>query len=404
MSIIPQSTRDFINAVTNPFDCSVPARVPDNDVSQSLSLKDFIAQNGFNVTINGTTTVCSGVAIGLVIGFNQLANAGLYTQVPYTLYVIPLDASGVKIGISTISWTNYASLSTYTSIFRYVGGGIRLKCLIEDVTVSTTIAVARHYAGLIKNFEVYTAYNSSTNFYNLANQMDCLKIYNNAEGASIRLDPFQQIVDFKKYRAVGDWNAQASFNGNSYIMPFCVTQFMNPVTLNTVAGNTTYTFPLIMEAVMWIEGLLLKPSPLFMTASPCDMNFENLAQVIATQCGGEFPLVSKFNSFSNFLRSVGKISKAAGKAIANSSILPQLGNIAVNQALTYATGVPMNVSLFKQRKKKSNGNNNNNNNNNKRGNNNKRRLKPQQMSMPLHGNQKQKGFNASRPGKKTTRF
>jgi len=393
--ILPQSTKDFVNAVTNPFDCSVPARIPDNDISQSLSLKDYIAQNGINILINGTTTVCSGVAIGMVIGFNQMASAGLITQAPYTIYVIPLSTGGVPIGTSVLSWTNYASLGTYSLFYRFVGGGLRVKCLIEDVTTSTTIAVSRMYSGMIKNFEVWTAINAGTNLYNLANQMDCLKIYNNAEGTSMRIDPFQQIDDFKKYRATLDWDTQACFNGNTYIMPLTVIQFMNPVVLNTVAGNTTYSFPLIVESILWIEGLLLKPSPLFVTPSPCDLSYTEIAEIIGTQCGADFPLVSKFNSFTNFLKSIGRLGKSAVVALGNSSVLPVIGNLALNGAISYATGRPSNLNIIKKRRKK-------------------RasipiRQKPRRRRgprpyQPMYGNNFQKPFKGARTGRKSTRM
>lgn len=327
---IPQSTKDYINAVTNPFDCSVPARIPDNDDSSSLSLKDYSSNNGLSITINATTTDCSGIAIGLVVGSNRLAEAGLIPNALYSLYVIPLASSGAPIGIATLTYANLGSLANYSNFFRFVGGGVRIKCLIEDVTVSTTIAVARTYAGSVKVQDVYTVYNASGNFYNLANQLDCLKMYNNAQGASVRIDPFQQIDDFKKYRSVADWETYASFNGNTYDMPLTITQFMNPVT-RTGSPNSTYTIPLVVESVMWIEGLLLKPSPLFMSPSPCDLNFHKLAEIIATGCDGEFPIVVSFNSFSNFKTSLGRLATSAYKALGGSTILPNLANVAATR-------------------------------------------------------------------------
>lgn len=72
--LLPQYTKDYINAVTNPFDCAVPARIPDNDSQMSLSLKDYSINNGLSITLTGVTSACTGVAIGLLVGSNSWQN------------------------------------------------------------------------------------------------------------------------------------------------------------------------------------------------------------------------------------------------------------------------------------------------------------------------------------------
>jgi hypothetical protein len=316
----------YINAVTNPFDCAVPARIPDSDAQMSMSLKDYSANNGLSVTITGTTTDCYGVAIGMIIGANRLAEAGLLTARSHTIYAILLDASGAKIGISQIATANYASLPTYTNFYRFVAAGLRIKCIIEDVTVSTTIAVSRHYAGQVKTQDVYTVYNAGSSFFNLGQQLDCLKQYNNFEGCSMRLDPLQQIYDWKKYRSLGNYNSYENLNGNTYMYPFAVTQFNNPVT-RTGATDSVYSIPLIIESIFWLEALLLKPTPLFMTPSPYDCAFDKIVEYVGTSCESVFPLVSKFNSFSNFMNSMGRLGKAAANVVMKSSQIPVVRDV-----------------------------------------------------------------------------
>jgi len=323
--ILPQETKNFINAVTNPFDCGVPARIPDSDAAQSMSLKDYAVYSGSTVTVTGTTTDCYSIAIGLTIGANRLAEANIIANSLYSMYVILFDASGHKIGPTVLTFANSSTLSTYSNFVRFVGAGIRAKCLIEEVTSSTTIAVSRSFGGLIKTQDVYTSYNAATNFSSLVQQMDCLMAYTNSQGVSVRLDPFQQIYDFKKYRSVSDWENYLSFNCNTYNMPLMYFQFNNPLT-RTGAVDSVYTIPLQMEGVVWIEGLVLKPTPLFMSPSPCDLNFDEIAKIIATGCEGSFPIVSEFGSFSNFIKSIGRLSVTAARAIGNSTILPAAAN------------------------------------------------------------------------------
>jgi hypothetical protein len=349
----PQPTLDFINCVTNPFSCAVPARIVDNDPQASLPWKDYSINNGLSITVNGTTTACQGLALFLLIGSNRFAENSVISNSGYALLGIPLTAGGVAIGqpTSVIPQANYANLGNYGSYYRFVAAGLRCKCMIEEVTVSTTVAVSRMYTGLLKPSDAYTSYSSATSMFSLAQQMDCLKTFGNNQGATVRLDPFQQIIDFKKYRSTGDWTNYGSFDGNTYTLPSIILEFMNPVPIVTTAGNSTYTFPLIIEDVFWLELLLNKPTPLFAMPSPCDMNYEFIAQVISRSCEGEFPVVVSFNSFANFIKGVGRFGVAASKALLQTSILP----MAVNAVSTrYGLGpILKNEPLLKRKVKQS---------------------------------------------------
>lgn len=371
----PQSTLDFINCVTNPFSCAVPGRIIDNDPQMSIPWKDYSINNGLSITVNSTTTAVQGVALFLLIGSSQWAEHSVISNYGYTIFALPLTAGGVQIGAPTavVTQSNYSNLGTYGQYYRFVSAGLRCKCLIEEVTTSTTIAIARMYAGLLKPSDGYSAYNNSTSFFSLAQQMDCLAMFNNDQGATVRMDPFQQIDDFKKYRSTTDWTNYPSFNGNTYALPAIIIEFMNPVSISTTSGDSTYTFPIILESVFWLEMLLNKPTPLFPTPSPCDLNYNFIAQVLSRSCEGDFPVVTKFDSFANFLKSTGRFAVSAGRALAQTSVIP----LAVNAVSNRFLGAPI-MSNKPLINKKSNNNNpmsikqkrlpalSNNNKNNKR--------------------------------------
>jgi len=331
----PQPTIDFINCVTNPFACSVPGRIIDNDPQMSIPWKDYSINNGLTITVNSTSTASQGIAIFLLIGSNQYAEHSVISNAGYSILALPLTAGGIQIGAPTaaVAQSNYSNLGSYGQYYRFVSGAIRCKCLIEEVTASTTVAISRMYAGLMKPSDGYSAYNNSTSYFSLAQQMDCLKMFNNDQGATVRLDPFQQIDDFKKYRSTSDWTTYSSFNGNTYALPAIVIEFMNPVPIVTSGGNSTYTYPLILESVFWLELLLNKPTPLFPTPSPCDLNYLFIAQVLSRACEGEFPVVTKFDSFANFIRSTGRFAVSAGRALAQTSLIPMAVNAVSNRYL-----------------------------------------------------------------------
>jgi hypothetical protein len=108
--------------------------------------------------------------------------------------------------------------------------------------------------------------------------------------------------------------------------PFAVTQFNNPVT-RTGATDSVYSIPLIIESIFWLEALLLKPTPLFMTPSPYDCAFDKIVEYVGTSCESVFPLVSKFNSFSNFMNSMGRLGKAAANVVMKSSQIPVVRDV-----------------------------------------------------------------------------
>jgi len=338
----PRDTIDFINCVTNPFSCAIPGRIVDNDPQMSLPWKDYSINNGLSVVVNGTSAACQGVAIFLLIGSNRFVENAILSSAGYQVVAIPLTAGGVALGATStsvlpVTQSNYSSLGSYALYYRFVGAAIRVKCLIEEVTTSTTVAISRMYAGLMKPSDGYNAYGTSGNYFSLAQQMDCLKMFNNDQGATVRIDPFQQVDDFKKYRSTIDWNNYSSFNGNTYALPAIIIEFMNPVPIATSGGNSTYTFPIILEDVFWLELLLNKPTPLFPSPSPCDLNYPMIAQVLSRACEGEFPVVTKFDSFANFIRSTGRFAVSAGRALASTTIIPT----AVNAISTRYMGVPL---------------------------------------------------------------
>jgi hypothetical protein len=252
--------------------------------------------------------------------------------------------------------------------------------LIEDVTVSTTVAIARTYAGLIKPDDYYRAIVNNNSFFNLAIQMDCVKNFNNREGATVRLDPFQQIVDFKKYRQPNDWENYGSYDGNTYAFPCIISQFMNPVPSTFTSPNTTYNLPVIIEMVLWIEALLIKPSPLYLLPSPTDLNYEKIAEIISTQCEGVFPIVTKFNSFANFMMALGKLSLAASTASKYSTVLPLVKSV---NNIIRARNINPNRRKGMRR-----------NNNNKRKQNNKN--KGRRNNNKFSNNSGKKGFKSAR--------
>jgi len=338
VSKYPQSTLDFINCVTNPFECAVPGRIVDNDPQMSMPWKDYSVNNGLSFTVSTTTpTACQGIALFLLIGSNQYAEHSVISNASYSLLAILLDNNGDQISAYAIAQANYSSLGNYTEQYRFVSAGIRAKCLIEQVTVSTTVAVSRMYAGSMKPSDGYTAYSGPHSYFTLAQQMDCLATFDNSQGATVRLDPFQQIIDFKKYRAYGDWTDYSSFNGNTYVQPSIIVQFMNPVPVTIGTSTSTYSIPLIVESIFWLEVLLNKPTPLYCTPSPCDLNYDFIASVLSRACEGEFPVVTKFNSFKNFMNSTGRFAVAAGRAIAQTSIIPSI----INAASTRFLGGPI---------------------------------------------------------------
>jgi len=353
-SSFPQSTIDFINCVTNPFSCAVPGRIVDNDPQMSLPWKDYSINNGLSVVVNGTTTASQGLAIFLLLGSNRWVENSIISSAGYQLIAVPLTAGGVAVGATAtallaVAQANYSTLGNYALYYRFVAAAIRAKCLIEEVTTSTTVAISRMYSGLMKPSDGYNAYGTSGNYFSLAQQMDCLKMYNNDQGSSVRLDPFQQIDDFKKYRSTVDWNNYSSFNGNTYALPAIIIEFMNPVPISTTGGNSTYTYPIVLESVFWLELLLNKPTPLFPTPSPCDLNYPFIAQVLSRACEGEFPVVVSFNSFGNFIKSAGRFAVAAGRSLAQTSIIP----MAINAASSRYLGGPImsNQPLIKRQNK-----------------------------------------------------
>lgn len=325
------ATTDLINLVCNPIHCEVPARFTDNYDGESLVLYDaFNELQGLTIGISSETTPGNATAFMFVQVYGPIPI--LTSQsLPYGLYALPISDTTDK-PIPENSTTNifpfYESdnraliinaSDTATALadeIRMVSMGFRINPLVDLNVGQQTVFVSRFIGGQIRINDLehlcdpnYAAY-FSTMILNRPKHE-----YQSAAGVSGRYNPFQMetLTEFWPWSTlVYDQSYQAlnsPLNINKVTYPYCVVEMNGPVTPTEVeTGIWQYDIPVKLEAKWWIESVLKLPTPIIMTMSPKDINFNSLGFSMA-----KYPLVSNGCSFHNVVRKGIKAGKFIGK-------------------------------------------------------------------------------------------
>lgn len=317
------STRDFINIVTNPLDSNKPAQVPDLQQFNSLCLVDSAhITNPVNPTLS---TAAGGIIAWVRCHYSTMDSANnpnpnrIYT-LNYTSIssanVILSDAGGdtrsvVPVNMTTIlGGTQYTPNSALITSCRVMSMGLQLLSTVEVVTDTSQIYITQIVGGQMSMSELNSINNNNSDVLLALKNSSCSKIFSNSEGCSGRYDPFQNEEQLNVLDGSLMYSTAKAFDW--YKMPVIIAKFSQ-----TVASGSQ--LPVILNARFWIEASLRQPTPIYSQPSPIDPNF-SLVRSILSGCTEVFPLVAKGHSFTAFVSSNPRIISVISRVLQQSSV------------------------------------------------------------------------------------
>jgi hypothetical protein len=325
---ISKCSEVFFDAVINPFGAELPAQVPDAYHHLTMCLIDWIDLMSVSLSIPSGGSPAGGVAFMFVAGGNDLTEVSTLAAQTYGIVVMPLNEDG---GIMTNSGgtqitmlvpTNYqvingtgngqSMVNALVDSFRIFSTGIRLWPTIEIITDSETRAVASYYAGLITPNTVRKAFNDESNFYDVMRQSYYVEMYQNSQGCTVRMDPFDE-KRFLDMKTLYNWSNMTSFDTSNIAFPIVAAQF------TSADYEDGSVLPVRFMSQHWLEGQLVQPTPLLPTPSCNDLNFWTLAQTI-TDNPKDFPIVVEGHSFPSIVTKTKKFLPLIDKALKDSSL------------------------------------------------------------------------------------
>lgn len=316
MAKISNDTASFLNAVVNPFGASATARVTDTYSGNTICLTDWL---DVQPVVEGEDDVpYQGICWIFLPGYSNLkAGYSDDSSVQYQVCAMPILASGL-IGLTAggkLSSVNYYRFSNYGTItgnagsydaddclvdaYRIFSAGLRAWPTTEVVTNTSTTHVTRYYGGLITPNSVYRSIIDGNNFINIVKQIDSIKMYPAYEGVTVRYNPFQDLM--LNMRSLANWNMQAhDFSGIE--VPIIMSLFSANV--SGLNGNSSMSY---INARVWLEGSLSLPTPIYSNASPMDLNFDLVRQVMSRPTE-KHPFVTGGHTFEAFAIAAGGLA------------------------------------------------------------------------------------------------
>lgn len=323
--MLSEETKNFLEAVTNPFGCTYPARVPDRFASRTVSLTDYNYQVNYTANFDGGGTV-NGLFLMIVPCYTSLlASYTIYSPTAiYQCIMCPTyngilqpntGSIGTLIGVNheaiVGSATSYNVLNSLIESLRIFGAGMRVWPKLEYVTDSSSLYVTGYYAGLIKAIDVENKVAAGASIETIVRNSENLQVYANSQGASVRLNPFV-LNNYLGMRTLLDSATGNTFDGSDMSLPFIY------VTINQEINDGT-PFPFYISVQWWIEGVLKQPTPIYSSASPVDLEFDRVSGIMCDT--DAYPITAPGHSFKKFRAAVGAFNKAANTALQYSSLL-----------------------------------------------------------------------------------
>jgi putative transposon-encoded protein len=310
-------TSAFVDAVVNPFGASKSARVPDQYCGNSVCLTDW---SDTVPQVGGTAGVAySGMAYIFLPGYSNLkATYAATNTIVYDIWSLPIVAADSTIGLTAASkivpagFTNYATITGSSSsvdaddclcdAFRIFAAGIRCWPTTEVVTDTSVVHVTRFYGGTITPNTVYRSIVDGTNFISVLKNIDSIKMFPAQDGVTVRYNPFQTPKRILDMTSLVNWNMQA-VDWSGVEVPIILSQFSASVT--GVSGSAM----VYLNSRIWIEGNLSLPTPIYSNASPLDLRFDLISQVMSRP-STQHPLVVSGHTFEAFRGALNSVSSA----------------------------------------------------------------------------------------------
>lgn len=305
MSRSNNNTTAFLDAVTNPFGAADTAQVPDRYSGSSICLTDWIDAT---TTVGGAlVTDMSGIVITFLPCYSTLKNSYSSLQnVTYQLVMFPLTNLGGLISltaaskITAILYQNYSAICGNTTdvdldecladSLRIFSAGIRVWSLTEVVTDTSIVHVKSFTGGQITPNTIYRSIVDGTNFRNIIKQTDHVKEFQGYEGCTVRYNPFN--TDYQlDMLSLNNLN-QTAHDYTQIMVPFIHWEF-------SAAQQSTASALVHIQSRVWLEGQLSLPTPIYSNASPIDLNFANISQIMSRPTE-RFPVCVAGHSFMAF--------------------------------------------------------------------------------------------------------
>jgi hypothetical protein len=305
----PPHTRDFINAVVNPFSADQPARVPDIERLQSVCFRDATE---LSATTNPFDGDISGLLIWISIGHNTMRQTyapSAFSDQIYHIGYCGISDSGDPVFTVDGDYLAYESMNYNTitgagasttgdpiigdalsQAFRFVSMGLRVLPAIEVVTDTSIPYVSYFISGQLTPYELGQWGADQTDIRATLKNSPYSEVYGNNEGTCNRYDPVQKANMFETL-SLTKWNG-AAYATDDYRTPTVACMFSQSIAANELV-------PVITHAQFWLECVLKQPTPIYASPSPVDPNFSKVISILS-QSDDVFPLVSKGHSFVSF--------------------------------------------------------------------------------------------------------
>lgn len=304
MNKYEQNTRNFLNAVVNPFGASDCARVPDRYSGNTVCLTDWI---DYQPATGGDPATGSSYLVTMILpNYSSLKAAYASSNaLQYQVVTIPLTAAGVvnltaSNQITSNVFQNYSTITGSTTtydddeclvdFYRIYSMGLRQWPAVEMVTDTSVSHILRFYGGMISPAAVYRSILDGTNLLNIIKQSDGIKSFPGYQGCTVRWNPFDQDFVLEMMSLVNHNQQARDFSGVP--VPVICAAFSKTLI-------NTDTVPLYTQARVWLEGQLSLPTPIYSNASPIDYNYNTIAQYMSRP-SNEYPFVTEGHSFAAF--------------------------------------------------------------------------------------------------------
>lgn len=317
----------FLNAVMDPFKSIDAARVPDFQKQSSICMRDYV-DNYIPVApanLEGTDSIDgmlllwdwgwdSTIASKTTPPFYRLqyyfSIQGVYNDL-YEGTITTINADTILPNDGSGSFTPSSNPSGLAQGVRIFAGGIKVLPVIETITSSDTLAVRNYWGGYMTPQDWSSWTTGSYNLSEIVRNSRNVQEYPNAEGVTVRYDPFQyeEQLEFTYGRnfslTVEDQEATklGPHNTDGCYFPFVYINFTDGLGIADIGQP----FPIKIFASFWMESILKSPSPIYSMKSPVDLNFDRIRALAGDT--DRFPPVTKGHSFADFLSQAHKFVK-----------------------------------------------------------------------------------------------
>jgi hypothetical protein len=332
---IKPMTAAFIDTLTNPMSCHNIARKPDSLVAQTVILKDYLVNQPVQLHCDSAWLEDDQKAMGFIIwiqwgqsAFTNIYDSSLYLDAApaYTIGYSVLGTGGLMTSLDdadgvcgSIPPANYESIFNLTTSMRPIAAGIRLTPQIQYQTDSSTISIRKYIGACFGLNDLYgkswvqeSEYVSPINA--LLSSPD-VEQFTNEKGCTIRLNTTQS--EYDKLYTYPQLIAENLSTGNT-LSPVCVCLTSQAISASSTSGTDfTFTFPVYLDVSIWIEAQLDLPSPVLVTTSPIDPDWEYIKNIINAMQGNStlFPCIVEGHSFKSFYDKIGKFLQMANKVL-----------------------------------------------------------------------------------------